>query len=126
MDLAKKLWLTVGFLPCLCVAASTEPGGDGWPMFRGNPALTGVTSDTLPPKLNLLWNFKTGGPVKSSPAIINGKVLVGSDDGYLYCLNLKDGSKEWSFKAGAEVESSPLIQGDKVFVGSNDGFLYAL
>ncbi|HUD82731.1 MAG TPA: hypothetical protein VMQ67_04480, partial [Candidatus Saccharimonadales bacterium] len=37
----------------------------GWPIFRGNPALTGVAADSLPATLGMLWSFKTGAPVKS-------------------------------------------------------------
>ena len=36
----------------------------------------------------LLWEFKTGGGVWSSPAIgSDGTVYVGSDDGKLYAVN---------------------------------------
>src|SRR5437762_3193943 len=99
---------------------------DSWPMFRGGPALKGVASGTLPAKLQLIWKFKTAGPVKSSPAIENGKVFVGSNDGQVYALNLATGVKVWESKTGGPVESSPLALEGKVFVGSSDGSLYAL
>ncbi len=107
------------------VVPRLSPATD-WPMFRGNQALTGISTATLPEKLNLLWSFKTGAPVKASAAVVSGKVFVGSDDGFVYCLNLQDGTKQWAFKTGAEVESSPLILEGKVYVGSSDSFLYAL
>src|SRR5947209_2829655 len=65
----------------------------GWPMFRGGQALLGVAQDNLPPKLNLLWNFKTGGPVKSSAAIDQERVFIGSGDESIYALGLADGKK---------------------------------
>src|SRR5687768_17369769 len=68
-----------------------------WPMFRGNPGLTGVSDVTLPAKLKSGWTFKTGGPVKSSAAIADGKVFIGSNDGHLYALNLDSGQKIWGF-----------------------------
>src|SRR5437667_3957324 len=43
---------------------------DALPIY---PALTGVAAGTLPDKLSLLWSFKTGGPVKSSAAIVGGR-----------------------------------------------------
>ena len=97
-----------------------------WPMFRGNPALTGVAPGSLSDKLTVQWSFKTDGPIKSSAAIVLNRVYVGSGDGHVYGLNLADGTKVWSFKTEAEVESSPLVLDGKVYVGSNDGFLYAL
>jgi outer membrane protein assembly factor BamB len=106
--------------------AATGPTEVGWPMFRGGPALLGVAPAQLPPKLNLLWSFKTQGPVKSSPAIAQGRVFVGSDDEHLYALDLRTGRKLWAFKTDGPIESSPLVLEDRVFVGSDDSALYAL
>ena len=48
----------------------------------------------------LKWSFKTGGMVRSSPAIgSDGTIYVGSDDYKLYAIN-PDGTEKWSFKAG--------------------------
>lgn len=38
------------------------------------------------------WSFFTEGPVRFAPAIWKDRLFVGSDDGFLYCLSLKDGS----------------------------------
>ena len=46
------------------------------------------------------WSFYTEGPVRFSPAIDSGNVYVGSDDGYLYCLDLLTGTKKWKFLGG--------------------------
>ena len=99
---------------------------DAWPMFRGNPGLTGVSPAKLPNSLSLLWSYKTGAPVKSSAAIAGGKVFVGSDDKQLHCIDLKSGKKVWSVATQAEIESSPLVLDGTVFVGSADGGLYAV
>src|SRR5262245_27304171 len=109
----------------LALAGSSASGTD-WPMFRGGPALAGVTTDTLPANPSLLWKFKTGAAVRSSAAIAGNRVFIGSNDGSVYCLDLAGGNKVWSFKTGVAVESSPLVLDGKVFVGSADAFLYAL
>src|SRR6185503_11726471 len=106
--------------------AKATPGVASWPMFRGNPALTGVASGNLPDKLSLLWSFKTGGPVKSSAAIVGGRVFIGSGDGHVYALEFATGKKAWAAKTGGPVESSPLVLDGKVFFGSTDAFLYAV
>src|ERR1051326_1249456 len=69
--------------------------GENWPMFRGSQALLGVAKGSLAGKLNLLWSFKTGGPVKSSPAIEQNQVFFGSGDANVYALNFADGKKLW-------------------------------
>src|SRR5437868_9412871 len=78
----KLVWVTCLFLLLRAVAAAGVPN-DQWPMFRGSPGLAGISGETLPAKLNLLWTFKTGGPVKSSPAISQARVFIGSGDGYV-------------------------------------------
>src|SRR5690349_9300069 len=69
-------------------------GSSDWPMFRGNPALTGLASGELEKELALLWTFKTEKPVKSSPAVVGNRVFVGSDDGQLYAINFTTGKKD--------------------------------
>lgn len=46
------------------------------------------------------WRFYTDGPVRFSPAGWQGKLYCVSDDGYLYCLNVRDGSLVWKFRGG--------------------------
>src|SRR5881396_4137925 len=107
-------------------AAKAASSGAHWPMFRGNPALTGIASGTLPDKLSLLWSFKTGGPVKSSAAVVDGHVFIGSGDGNVYALDLASGKKGWAARTGGPVDSSPLVLDGKVFFGSTDNSLRAV
>ena len=74
----------------------------------------------------LVWKYKTGNWVYSSPAISNGKVYVGSEDNYIYCLDANDGSLVWKYKTGNRVCSSPAISNGKVYVGSTDNYIYCL
>ena len=75
-----------------------------------------------------LWEFETGGRVRSSPAIgPNGTVYVGSNDNSLYAINGKSGVKLWEFETGDRVRSSPAIGSDgTLYVGSSDNKLYAI
>ncbi len=114
-------WLIV----CALGAVSAW-GAASWPMHRGNPQLNGVSPEVLPDALALLWKIKTGGPVKSSAAIVDGRVYVGSDDGHVYALNLADGGKIWTHKTADPIEASPLVLDGLVIVGGLDGVVYAL
>jgi outer membrane protein assembly factor BamB len=50
------------------------------------------------------WTFFTEGPVRFAPTVYEGRVYVGSDDGYVYCLDTKDGSLIWKYQAGPSDE----------------------
>ena len=76
------------------------------------------------------WRTHVGGGsgvhLISSPSVILGsRVFIGSDDGYLYCLDYNSGSVLWMNATGGKIQSSPAFADNKVFVGSNDGKVYA-
>jgi len=71
-----------------------------------------------------IWNFATRARVESSPAIADGRVFVGSNDGRFYVLNLSNGNKVWEFNAGAPLSASPAIAKGRIVIGSQDGRLY--
>jgi outer membrane protein assembly factor BamB len=124
-------WSGAVFVASLCLVATRSILGanapaDRWTSFRGDPSLAAVSEARLPATPKLLWTFKTGGPVKSTAAIVHGVVYVGSEDGKVHALRLADGSKVWEFGADGPVLSSPLVQGDRLYVGSAGTNLFAL
>ncbi len=44
---------------------------------------------------SIVWTFITDGPVRLAPHLAHGRVYVGSDDGYAYCLDAAKGSLLW-------------------------------
>jgi outer membrane protein assembly factor BamB len=75
----------------------------------------------------LLWSYATGGAIhSSSPAVANGAVFIGSEDGKVYALNAGTGVKLWSYTTGNPVFSSPAVANGVVYVGSFDKNVYAL
>lgn len=105
---------------------STSPEGE-WTMFRYDFAHTGVTgSSAIVPRGELKWSFQTGSSVQSSPAVVDGKLYIGSQDHNLYALDAATGAEDWSFQTGSWVVSSPSVFRDTVYFGSNDGKLYAM
>jgi outer membrane protein assembly factor BamB len=48
------------------------------------------------------WTFTAGGRVDSPPTIYGDLVFFGSADGYVYCLQLKDGELVWRFRASPQ------------------------
>ena len=102
-----------------------EPGQD-WPMYRGTQGLLGVSQETLPDTLDLLWSFKTDASVRSSAVIQDGRVFIGSADKHLYALDFHTGQKIWAFKAESPIEAPPTVIGDTVYVGDLGGWVYAV
>ena len=63
----------------------------------------------------------------SSPAIVDGKLYIGSDDHNLYCLDADRGDKIWNYSLVSTVFSSPCIAGGRVYIGGEtDDDLYCL
>jgi outer membrane protein assembly factor BamB len=46
-----------------------------------------------------LWVYRTNGPVRFAPAVWEESVCFGSDDGYLYCVDLSTGNLRWKHRA---------------------------
>src|SRR5687768_4538314 len=113
------------FLLIFCLETVSLASAD-WPLFRGDPELRGVTTNSLPNKMSLLWNFKTKAPIRSSPIVAQNLVFIGSGDSNLYALDFSTGQKIWSYQADSPVDAPPLFVDGTVFVGSVGGWFYAL
>jgi len=104
--------------------------------FRYNAAHTGDYSPVaglVPSNGQLLWKYTTGGHIKSSPAVVNGVVYVGSNDGNIYAISANTGSKLWNFTTGTtELPSpggsqSPAVSNGMVYAGNyHSNNLYAI
>jgi outer membrane protein assembly factor BamB len=62
---------------------------------------------------DLNWSYPVGG--SSSPAVVDGVVYVGSDDGALYAIDAESGGDPlWLFATGSKTVQSPVVVGDEV------------
>ncbi len=95
-------------------------------MFHHDLTHTGYSASPGPTSGTLAWSFATGGSVYSSPAVVDGVVYMGSQDGNVYALSAYTGSLIWSYQTGSYVSSSPAVSNGLVYVGSNNGGVYAL
>ena len=69
-----------------------------------------------------LWKFETGGEIYSSAAVIDGRILFGSYDNHLYCLN-RDGSLAWKFGTQGYVHCAPAVVDGVTFIAGCDEHL---
>jgi len=98
-----------------------------WPMFHYDACRTGNSPDkTIKPPLKLLWKFDTGGRVRSSAAIVDDIVYIGSGSNKFYAIDAKTGMVKWRFFTDDDIHSSPCVYGGCVYFGCDDGRIYAL
>ena len=111
---------------CLC-ASRLESQDDPSPMFRIDPAHTGVSSARLfTGQGGVKWRVKTGDAVRSTPAVTATRLYVGSGDGYLYALERSSGKTIWRFNAGSAVHASPAVAGGLVIAATFGGRIFAV
>jgi len=75
-----------------------------------------------------LWTYQDpeGAGFFSSPAISERMVVIGSDSGYVHCVERDSGAHQWSYDAGDLVQSSPAITNGFVYVGCDDGSIHCI
>lgn len=95
-------------------------------MFRNDPAHSGTYSGGVQQFHRVRWTFHTKGEIVSSPAVADGVVYVGSNDGNLYAIDQRTGTKKWVFKTDARIPSSPAVADRLVYFTSYDGNFYAV
>lgn len=96
-------------------------------MHKGNSHQTGeYPGKGVRSVSGIKFSFRTGGPIRSTAAFSNGKVLFGSSDGFLYALDEATGKLAWSFQTNGEIHSSPAVDNGQVYVVSRDGFIYSI
>lgn len=73
-----------------------------YPIIVGDKLYYGSTSDDAVHCLDNqtgqeLWRYTTNGPIHIAPVYDSGKLYFGSDDGYVYSINAKNGHLNWKY-----------------------------
>lgn len=111
--------------PSSDISAVSAPGD--WAMYLHDPTHSasaldaGATADG-----RLKWRFDTDAPLTSSPAVVDGRLYLGSGDKRIVALDAEDGTLLWEYPSTGPVDSSPAVAGGSVFVGLRDGRVLAL
>ncbi len=83
----------------------------------------------------ILWNFSTDGEIDSAPTFLRkvwlseleeDATLVGSQDGYLYCIAVSDGKLLWKYQNPDQIRCFPTVVGGQIFVAGCDGALHQI
>ncbi|MGB3006081.1 MAG: PQQ-binding-like beta-propeller repeat protein [Chitinophagaceae bacterium] len=73
-----------------------------------------------------IWKHSSDANIISTPAVAEGKVFVGNQNGVMTGFSLADGKILWKFKTGGAIFSSPGVLADRLVFGSGDGNVYCL
>ncbi len=73
-----------------------------------------------------LWRFRTGGPIVSSPAVLDDTVFIGSTDGKVYAINANAGKEKWQFDLQKPVVASPIIHNNFLYIGTTGNSMHCL
>jgi outer membrane protein assembly factor BamB/formylglycine-generating enzyme required for sulfatase activity len=98
--------------------------------YRYNLHRTGV-HDTAPLRAfqRVKWSFKTGGPIHSSPIVVDGTLYIISGDGALYAVSAATGTEKWKFQTPVKKPpfwAAPTVVNDTVYFNDPQGTVYAL
>jgi polyvinyl alcohol dehydrogenase (cytochrome) len=104
--------------PCRNAATIGNVDSDawnGWGRDLSNSRFQSASSASLAPeavsRLKLRWAFALSGAtsIYGQPTIVDGKIFVSADSGYVYALDAATGCVFWSFQATAGVRSAVTI-----------------
>jgi outer membrane protein assembly factor BamB len=87
-----------------------------WTQFRMGPENNAVVGG----RLEATWRIETGGQISASPAIADGTLYVGNNDGSLFAIDVASGQVLWKAHVPNPLMSDPLVYGDVVIVGEGD------
>jgi outer membrane protein assembly factor BamB len=74
----------------------------------------------------LLWQYRTGAKIYSTPVISGNIVIEAATNGILYALDLSSGKILWKFDTGQPTVASPVIFENQVFIAGSWGKCYSV
>jgi outer membrane protein assembly factor BamB len=118
----------------LSQAAGAAPVAVGQMLYMGLDYTEGgriAAINLEEPILPIIWQVRTGGAIRSSPAYISGSLYVGTIDGRIYGIDARDRHQLWNLEGGGFTTAGPIVadvQADDsaVYAASTDSKLYAL
>ncbi|MCD8260702.1 MAG: hypothetical protein LUD15_03800 [Bacteroides sp.] len=98
---------------------------DSWPLFRGDPSLSGYTQTRLPAEPLLLWSYKSDSRTVSSPVVYRSVAYWCDKRGRIRGID-KQGEPVFEYDIGTAVDATPLIHDSVLYIGRIDGYMTAI
>ena len=78
-------------------------------------------------KGKLVWQYEGNkGGYWSSPALAQGRIYIGGQDGYMHALDAKTGKAVWTYRTEAPIWSSPAWIDGRLVFGSYDQHIHVV
>jgi outer membrane protein assembly factor BamB len=74
---------------------------------------------------NTCWEFDTGAPIVTTPAVADGRLHVVTIKGRVVTLDALTGQELWEYTVPGDVYGSPALANGKLFFGTVNGVFYA-
>lgn len=113
---SRRLLPPILLVALLLAAAGTALATD-WPQFHRDLANTGATPDPGPADNNIKWRSPAHEDVNGSPAVVDGYAYFTDNAGYVYCVDVDDGSVQWDRNLGWDIDAGPAVAYGKVYIG---------
>lgn len=78
------------------------------------------------PVVTPVWAYEAGAPMWAGPAVANGLVLTGADDGLLHAVDARTGERRWTFRTGGAIRTRPTVVDGTAMLQADDGLLYGV
>ncbi len=118
----KYLWNFVVRAPVLSNIVSAVLGTEEYFFFGADNGMFYCINSFGKP----VWEFKTGGKIRSEALISGQFVFFGSEDNKLHALNIRNGKRIFEFATDGNINSLPVLVNDTVFFGSTDSFVHGV
>jgi outer membrane protein assembly factor BamB len=108
--------------------ASNEELPEFWLQARGlSTGNAGWGPDIIAP-FDTLWHMRSnaGREFFSSPALVEGMLYFGCNDGNLRAIDIVSGSVNWTFGTACGICGEPAVDSTTVYFGGQDGVVYAI
>lgn len=125
----------VGLTGCQALLGGAHPATDqNWPMFGFDARNSGAAPATTGPAsgVSVEWQVETHGPIRGSPAVVDGTVYFATKYSNVYAVDAETGKEEWQTTVAnnqndiIQVTASPAVSDGTVFIGTENGGLFAL
>lgn len=98
-----------------------------WPLFRGQPSLSGYSSQRISAPQQLSWRFTAERGTLTAPVVQGQQLFVASSKGDVFAIDIKTGKQLWHVTIDkARLLAAPTLVGDDLCLASEQGAVYVL
>jgi outer membrane protein assembly factor BamB len=95
------------------IAATPAGNPSDWPTYHRDPARSGYVPDAADPgTLAIAWSTALDGAVQAEPLVVNGQVIVATENDSIYALDAQSGAVTWHTRVGDPVPLRSLPCGN--------------